>query len=803
MRELLTDLRYGSRLLWRNPAVTVVAALALALGIGANTAIFSAVYAVLLRPLPFPERDRLVSIRIDHEARNIRNAFAAYPDIADWRQQCRSFEQVAGFSAGSGNLMTREEPERAAVWRVNASFLPLFGQSLVLGRAFLPEDDTPGANRVAILSRSLWERRFGGDSHILGRSLTLDGNPYVVIGVLAADLKLDLSPADLYTPIAQSGVRAPGDRWTYAAYARLKPGARIQQAQAELETIERTIEKQYHRPLTGFRPHVWGLHEFMVRDVRLSLVVLLWAVGLVLLIACANVANLLLALAGARQREMAIRAAMGARRGRVFRQLLTESCLLGLLGGVFGLVLAYCGVAALSRSAAQAFPLLKNARLDWPVLGFTMLTALATGLLFGIAPAISASRADVFETLKEGNASSPESRGRNRLRALLVVAEVAVALLLTIGASLMIGSLWNLLDVNPGFNPSGLLTASVNLPASKYPKREQQMAFYRQLEDRLQATPGVAATGIASVLPLTGTNQGMSLLIEGRPVAGPSDVPILFFRVVNPRYFQAMQIPLRRGRLFGEQDSETAPRVLIVNETMARRYWPNQDPIGKRLGPGSRDGWMPVVGVVADVHHMSLAQEPDAEIYMPLAQNAQAAMNLAIRAAGGDPLRLAPSLRRAVMELDREQPISRVASMEQNLADSVATKRISTLLLGFFASVAVLLAAIGIYGVISFSVARRRHEIGVRMALGARGGDVLWMVVGQGTVLAAAGVVLGLAAAFALTRLMSSLLYGVKATDPRVFAAVSLLLLLVAALASFVPARRAARMDPMVSLRHE
>jgi len=585
-------------------------------------------------------------------------------------------------------------------------------------------------------------------------------------------------------------------------YARLKPGVPIGQAQAELDTITRRLEQQYPRQLTGWRARVWGMREFMVRDVRLSLLVLLAAVALVLLIACANVANLLLALAGARQKEIAIRAALGAHRWRVVRQLLTESVLLALLGAVFGVLLAYWGVAALPALGTERFPMLKQSRVDLPVLGFTLLISLLTGLLFGIAPALAASRTNVHETLKEGGGRSSDSRGRNRLRGLLVVSEVALALLLMIGACLMIRSFLKLQDVNPGFNPAGVLTAAVNLPASKYSKPEQQTAFYRQLQERLEAMPGVTAAGMASVLPLSGSNQGMGLLIQGRPVSGPSDVPILWFRIVNTKYFQAMQIPLRKGRLFTEQDAPGAPRVLIVNETMARRYWPNEDPIGKRVGNGAPDGWMPVVGVVGDVRHMSLAQEPDAEIFLALAQSPQPSMSLALRTSS-DPLRFAPALRQAVMELDRDQPVSRVASMEQALYESVSTNRFSTMLLGIFAALALVLAAIGIYGVISFSVTRRRHEIGIRMALGARGADVLRMIVLQGTLLALSGVAIGLAAALALTRVIASLLYGVKATDPWVFAGVSLLLTAVAALASFFPARRAAQLNPTEALRYE
>jgi putative ABC transport system permease protein len=802
MRELLADLRYGCRLLLKNPGVTAVAVLALALGIGANTAIFSAVNAVLLRPLPFPQPDRLVSIRLDHDQRNIHNAFGPYPDIADWRQQSRSFEYLAAYAPASVNLTTRDEPERASLWMVNADFFPMLGVRMALGRGFLPEEDRPGAVRMAILSHGLWQRRFGSDPGLAGKTMLLDGDPCTVVGVLPAGFKLEAGTVDLYTPVAASSARSGHDRWMYGVYGRLKPGVSIEKAQAELDTITRRLEQQYPRPLTGWRPRVWGMRQFMVRDVELSLVVLLAAVALVLLIACANVANLLLARVSARQKEMAVRAAMGAGRWRVVRQLLTESILLALAGAFFGLLLAYWGVAALPALGTERFPMLQQARLDLPALGFTLLISLLTGLLFGIAPALAVSRTRVYETLKEGGRSSTESRAGSRLRGLLVVSEVALALPLMIGASLMIRSLLNLQDVNPGFNPAGVLTASINLPAPKYSKPERQIAFYRQLQERLEAMPGVTAVGMASVLPLSGTNQGTSLLIQGRPVSSPSDAPILWFRIVNTRYFQAMQIPLRKGRVFTEQDAAGAPRVLIVNETMARRYWPNDDPIGKQVGNGAPNGWMPVVGVVGDVRHMSLAQEPDAEIYFPFGQSPQPALSLALRTSS-DPLRFAPALRRAVLELDREQPVSRVAAMEQTLADSLAAKRFSTVLLGIFAVVALVLAAIGIYGVISFSVTRRTHEIGIRMALGARAADVLRMVVIEGTRLALIGVSIGLAAAFALTRLIGALLYGVKATDPLVFCAISLLLIAVAALASYLPARRAARVDPMVALRYE
>ncbi len=800
--DLFGDLRYALRLLFRNPGVTVVAVLALALGIGANTAIFSVVHAVLLRPLPFHQPDRVVIIRMDHAQRNIRNALGPYSDIVQWRKQARSFELMSAYMSGSANLITRHEPERIPIWRVNSSFFRLLGIHLLAGRDFRVEDDQPGAAPVAIIAHSLWQRKFGSDPALPGKTITLDGAPYTVIAILPRDFRLEDRPPDLYLPIARSDARPPGgEDFRFAAYARLKPGITVGHSQAEMDTIAPRVEQASGRPLRGFRAHVWDVREFMVRDVRTSLVVLLAAVALVLLIACANIANLLLARAGARGKEIGIRAAMGAARWRIISQLLTESFLLALLGAALGVLLAYWGIAAITAIGTGAYPMLKESRIDLPVLGFTIAVSLVTGLIFGLAPALAASRSDLQETLKEGGRGS-STGGRNRLRSLLVVSEVALALLLMVGASLMIRSLIRLQDVNPGFNPGNVLTASVNLPPARYVSPPQQLAFYQRLEERLKAMPGVVAAGFTSSLPLGGTDSGMPFVIQGRPVSSVSDAPILWYRFVNPAYFQAMRIPLRRGRSFDERDVAGTQRVVIVNETAARRFWPNQDPVGKRIGNGAPDGWMPVVGVVADVRHMSLAREPDPEIYFAFAQSPRTAVNLVVRTAS-DPLRLAPSLRRAVLEIDGDQPVSRIASMEQTLVDSIATKRLSTLLLGIFAALALLLSAIGIYGVISFSVTCRKHEIGVRMALGARSGDVLRMVVRQGTTLAVAGIAVGLAASMALTRLLETMLFQVKATDPVIFLAVSLLLTAVAALASYIPARRAARVDPTVALRYE
>ena len=802
MRELLIDLRFGFRILRRNPAVAGAAILALALGIGANTAIFSAVNAVLLRPLPFPQPDRLVTIRMELASRNIHSAFGPYADIAEWRQRDRDFVSLAAYASGSVNLKTSGEPERVTVWRVNAEFFSMLGVRAAQGREFTREEDRPGGPRAAILSDGLWRRRFGTDPAIVGKTVTIDGDPYSVAGILPASFRLEATPVDLYLPLAMSEARTGREAWNCGVYARLRPGISIAQAQSRLDTVVRDMEQQSERPLRGFRAKMWGAHEFQVREVRLSLVVLLWSVGLVLLIACANVANLLLAMGGARQREIAIRAALGVKRSRLLRQLLTESTALATAGGAFGVLLAYWIVTVLPAMGTERFPMLAQARLDPAVFGFTAALSLLSGLIFGLAPALAISRTDIRETLTQGAEGPLNRRGRGALRNLLVVSEVALALLLTIGASLMMRSLLNLQDVQPGFNPTGVLTASINLPAARYARPESVTGFYQQLQENLKTTPGVAAAAITSSLPLTGHNQGMGLLIRGRPVAGPSDVPILWARRVSPLYFEAMQIPLRKGRLFTDRDLANSARVAIVSDTLARRYWPDGDALGKSIGNGSPEGWMTVVGMVGSVRHMSLSEPPDAEIYFPFAQGQQRDMTIVVRTSA-DPLRFAPVLRRAIAALDAEQPISRMASMEQRMSDAVATKRFSATLLAIFAGVALALASIGVYGVVSFSVTRRKHEIGIRMAMGAHTADVVRMVVRQGTSLALLGVGIGLAAAFALTRAIESLLFGVKTTDPLVFVGAPLLLTVVAAVASYLPARRAARIDPGVALRYQ
>jgi putative ABC transport system permease protein len=785
-------------MLARNPGLTALATMALALGIGGSTLIFSIVNAVLLKPLPVSDPDRLVWIWANSPSRNLAYAFAAYSTYAEWKAGSASFESISAYSPGSATLLVNNEPERVDLLRVNAGFFPMLGVHPFAGRDFLAAEDQPGAPKVAMLSYPLWQRRFGGDRSVIGRTVNLDGEMVQVNGVLPRGFAFPLKAADIYLPIAHSTVRgSPGDP-SVGAYGRLKPGIPMERAQAEIDAVSQRLAAAYPG-MRGRGARLWRVRDFVVRDVRASLLVVFGAVGLVLLIACANVANLLLVRATVRQREIALRTALGGARWRILRQLLTESVMLAACGGIAGFILAELGIQLLSRYGPDKIPLLKSVALDGTVMMFAVLACLTTGIVFGLAPALSSLRVGIYETLKEGSSAAGESRMRNRFRSALVIAEVALAFLLTMGATFMMHTLLRLQATNPGFDAEGVLTASITLPALKYPASEQRIGFYRALLERLAAVPGVEAAGMVSLIPFGGSNTGQNLRIEGQPPPRPEETPIFWQRIIDPGYFRVMRIPLIRGREFSDQDSGS-PRIAIINQTMARRYWPGVDPIGKRFG--FPNAWLTIVGIVGDVKFTSLTQDSAPEYYEPYRQAPSPDMVLALRTASA-PMHLAPALREVVRQTDPNQPVSRITTMEEHLSDAMGTPRLSAQLLAAFGGTAFLLAAIGIYGVIAFSVTRRTREIGLRIALGAGTRDVTLMVVRQALTLASIGVAIGIGGALASARVMQGILFGVNAREPFAYLAVSGLLIALATVAAYVPARRAARISPSVALRTE
>jgi predicted permease len=814
MENLLQDLRYGIRMLAKKPAFAAVAVLALALGIGANTAIFSVVNAVLLRPLPFKDPDRLMIVWEDNTKLGFPKDTPAPANFVDWRDQNQVFDGMAAVATQTFNLTGAGEPEKLEGQRVSASFFPLLGVEPTLGRSFLPEEDRPEGERVVIMSHGLWQRRFGSDPAIVGKPLTLNGQPYTVVGVMPKSFRFpdpfesETEENSVWVPIAFSSQEASNRGGHYLlVYARAKPGVTVKQAQADMNTIAARLQQQYPDTNTSLGAVVTSLHEQVVGDIRPALLILLGAVAFVLLIACANVANLLLARAAARQKETALRTALGASRSRLIAQFMTESVLLAALGGAVGLLLAVVGMRVLVALMPANLSQAKDINIDAKVLGFTLLVSLVTGVIFGLAPALHASRPDLNESLKEGGKGTA-GVARSRVRGLLVISEVALALVLLIGAGLLINSFLRLRSVDPGFNADNLLTMKVVLPRLKYPDPVRRTAFYDELLQRVSSLPGVQSAGVTTNLPLTFKGNNGGVTIEGRPEPAPDERPIVITRTVSPDYFRTMNIPVLKGRQFSPQDTADKPGVVIVSEATARQFWPGEDAIGKRIklgGFNSDAPWLSVVGVAKDVRQFELDIAPKPQAYFPYAQMTYsylAPRDLVVRTSG-DPLGLAAAVRGEVWAIDKDQPVSNVATMEQILSNSVARQRFNMLLLVIFAAVALVLAAVGIYGVISYSVTQRTHEIGIRMALGATSKDVLTLVVGQGLKLVSAGVGIGLGSAFVLTRLMQSLLFGVSATDPTTFAAISAVLVAVAMLASYVPARKATKVDPMVALRYE
>ncbi len=803
MNTLIQDIRYGLRLLLKNKGFAAVAVLALALGVGANTAIFSLVNGVLLRPLPFPNPDQIVYFEGRNPSQGITDSNISLPDFMDWAQQNDLFASIAAFYTGNANLGAEgAEPERVPRTGVTSGFFNVLGVQPFLGRTFVADDDKPNTQTVAIISHGLWKRRFGSDPGIIGRQVQISARPITIIGVMQPGFELPEQTQIWMTAGLQTS-EEPRDNRSLSAIARLNRGIDLKQAQSRLSAVNARLANEFPDTNKGWDVNISVIHERLVREIKPSLLALLGAVGFVLLIACANVANLLLARSAARQKEIAVRAAMGASRGRVVRQMLTESVLLSAIGGFTGLFLSIWLTDLLVSIIPEGAPSMNQVGIDYRVLGFALGISALTGILFGLAPALQASKLDVSSSLKEGGRTG-EGHRRTSARSLLLIGEVALSLMLLVGAGLLIKSFLRLQEVRPGFNPHNVLVASVSLPGAKY-KDQQRPEFFRQLVERLKASPGVQAVGGGVNLPLSASNYniGRAFITEGRPLTVDESVNSNFSTITGD-YFRALEIPLLAGRTFEPRDTADAPKVVIINEAAAKRYFGSPaGAIGERLTIW-RDEKFPreIVGVVGDTKGASLDAESIAQIYVPHAQDQDwNFMALVVRTAG-DPAAFATTLRHEVQAIDKDQPIYNVRTFDDVVVNSLGTRRVSMQLFTVFAGAALLLAALGIYGVMAYSVTQRTQEIGIRMALGAQKSDVVGLVLRQGMVLAAIGVVVGLAGAFALTRLISSLLFGVAATDPLTFLVIPMLLLFVALVACYVPARRAARLDPTAALAH-
>jgi putative ABC transport system permease protein len=808
MRTLIQDLSYGVRTLRKNPGFTAVVVLTLALGIGANTAIFSVVNGVLLRPLPFRNPSRLVLIA---EKSSFPVISTSYENYQDWRDQSHSFESMEATRSGSITLTGAGEPERLNVRMATAGLFSMLGINAQIGRTFLAEEDRAGGAPVALLSHGLWQRRFGGSPDIIGKTINLDLQPYTIVGILPNGFQI-LQPADVFLPFMPWAKTLPDDRNWHPGIiplAKLKQGVSREQARVEMVGITKRLEQQYPDYNTGTSADVVGLQDQIVQNSRPALLLLLGAVSFVLLIACANVANLLLARAASRGREVAIRTAMGAGSGRVIRQLLTESVLLSLVGGLLGVIIAWAAVGILPKIAGDSIPQGAPIGLDPWVLAFTAVVSLFTGLLFGIVPALRTAKLDLREALNEGSRGSTAGPGQHVLRGALVAMEIALAMLLLVGSGLLLRSFSRLQEVPPGFQPDHLLVADIPLSPTAYAKPEDRYQFFDRLVERAKMLPGVRSAAAASFLPVSGGGSIIHFNITGRPPKSPHEFVAAGYRTITPSYLETIGVPLLHGRLFTRADNEKSPAVVLINATMARTFFHSENPLGKRLQlgalPDQEVPTMEIVGVVGDVH-FGLGTDPQAEMYLPYRQADLLLpvfqLSVVMRTAG-DPSLQTPALRSALAEIDPNQPLVKVRTMEENMAATVAQPRFRTWLVGILAMLALVLAAVGVYGVMSYTVTQRTSEIGVRVALGAQPQNVFRIIVGHGLQLALFGVGIGLVAALALTRLLQSFLFGISAYDPLTFIAVSLLLTLVAVAASYFPARRATRVDPMVALRYE
>ena len=812
---MFKELSYAARSLLKHPGFAAIVVLTLALGIGANTAIFSVVNATLLRPLPFKDPERVVMVwgylaKMANVSDKLPNSAGNFVSL---KSQTQSFESFSAFRAWTWHSTSSGEPELLHGARVSADFFQAIGVSPILGRSFGPEEDQPNTAPVAVVSYSLWQRHFGGDRNVIGKSITLTGANATVIGVMPQGFQFpggaNMIPGlqfalqnDVWMPLAFTNEeKARQGNLNLAVIGRLKPGVTPLQGENELRTLQKSL------PLgtLDYTLNVLPLHQQMVGKIRKLLLVLLATVAFVLLIACANIANLLLARATSRQKELAIRAALGAWRLRLVRQLLIESLLLSLTGGALGLLLAVWGNSLLVSLIPEDVPRIHDVSVDMRILLFTLFVSLATGIVFGLIPALQTSRIDLNQSLKEGLRGTTSGLQQNRLRGLLVVSEVALALVLLVSAALLLKSFVRLLEVRPGFNPDKVLTLQVELPSlppSRYVKDEEKTAFFQQLPDRLEALPGVTSAAAVVSLPLSGAFESTEIILEGQESVPEAQRPEADYTTVTPNYFVTLQIPLLQGRQFTRQDTKDSTPVIIINDILASRCWPNQDPVGKRLTVGFEKIPRQVIGVVASIKQTTLAAESRPAMYMPNLQAPIGGMTVLVRTTG-DPAALAGSVREQVRAIDKDVPVTHILTMDQVFGASVAQPRFSLLMMGLFALLALVLSMVGIYGVMSYSVSRRAHEIGVRIALGAGARQVLALVLREGMVLALTGIAIGALGAFALTRLMASLLFEVSAKDPIAFASVAALLAGVALVACYIPARRATRVDPLVALRQE
>jgi putative ABC transport system permease protein len=811
MDNLLKDIRYGIRSLLKQPGFSAIVIGTLALGIGASTAIFSVVNSVMLRRLPYRNADRIVAIQeLNREG---RQGQVTGPNFLDWRAQNTVFEHLAAIKITNVNLAVADQAERIDLAQTSANFFDVFGVGPQLGRLFVTGDEQAGHAPVVVLSDSLWRRRFSSDPGIIGRQVSLDGVNYMAIGVAAAGFQYPSKTEAWLPPLKLAPEINPGIEPTerrgmgyLSAVALLKPGVSVAQAASEMETITSRLRQQYPESNNQRFNRVVSLQEHLVGKADTMLWLLFGAVMFVLLIACANVANLLLASAAGRSKEMAIRSALGASRFRVMRQLLTESTILALAGGALGLFLSSYGVVAITKLLPKDFPRLNEIGMDWRVFGFTLGVSLLTGFLFGFAPALHLSRADVQETMKENSRGAAGGARQTRLRQALIVAEVALSVVLLAGAGLLFRSFMRLQSVDAGFTPQQVLTARLSPAGPQFPDDDALIRFYEQVLDRTRAIPGVQSAGAINVLPLS-LGPTVGFRIEGRPVVAVDKWPHTNFRNVSPDYFRTMNIPVLKGRAFAPQDDGNAPLRLMVNQALAQRDFPGEDPVGKRVtfgtpGPNDQPVWFEIIGVTANVRSLELREEASPELYFTSKQSLFQNMAVVVRSTV-EPESLAASLRQAVAEVDRSVPVSEVKTMEHIVSESVTQPRFNLFLLAVFGAVALLLSVAGIYGVTAYMVTQRTHELGIRIALGAQMGDVLRMILGQGMAVIGAGIVIGLAAAFGLMRLMKSLLFGVTASDPFTFAGITAVLIAAGLLACYIPARRATKVDPLEALRYE